>query len=61
MDVNTMQQTFTPLRNTGVVAKYEDYKEDKDSKREVRRVALLFREEVESDIVLGRLVLEEET
>ena len=55
-----MKHTFTPLVKTGVEARYEDYKEERASRREVRRVALLVREEFERDITLGTLVVDEE-
>ena len=59
IDVNKMKHTFTPLVNTDIQTRYDDFREDRASRRELRRVAMLVREEIERDITLGNLVLED--
>ena len=62
IDVNTMPTTYTPLNTLGYIfQEYDNYKEDRTAKREQRRVAVNYREELERDITLGNLVLDEET
>ena len=62
VDVNTMPQTYTPFSTMGYIFNdYDNYKEDRVARREQRRVAMLFREELERDITLGNIVLDQDT
>ena len=62
IDVNTMPHTFTPLNTLGFIFNdYDSYKEDRRARREQRRVALEFREELERDITLGNIILHQDT